>query len=130
MDDVNNLKINLNEETVPKKARGRPPNKNSVKKIKTSKKLKKKSFECNICKKVMTTSGSRSRHIKQIHLHLRPHSCNICKTKRTEYYLARDLRRHLLKIHGIETVHNKCNICRRKFFYERDCIRHLIKGNN
>ena len=120
---------NMNEEFVPKKGRGRPPNENNVKKIKTSKKPKKKSFECDKCKKVLATSASLTRHIKQIHLRLKPHSCNICKTKDTKYFLARDLRRHLFKIHGIETC-NKCNMCSRKFFYKNDLTRHLAKGNN
>ena len=128
--DLKNLNDsnNMIEEPVSKRGRGRPPNKNNSKKIKYSRKPK-KSLECDKCKKVLATSASLIRHVKQVHLRLKPHSCYICKKKDTKYFLARDLRRHLFKIHGIETC-NKCNMCSRKFFYKNDLTRHLAKGNN
>lgn len=80
------------------------------------------STQCHICGKIYTEPSNLSKHIRTVHLKLRPFECHLCTSKFAE---KNKLRKHIQSVHEHVRPY-KCELCEAAFSQASDRKRHHL----
>ena len=85
-------------------------------------KTKEGGFNCNICDKTISNKCNFKKHITNKHDHDRQFDCQLCNLS---YKSLAALAHHKKKIHTVENVIYKCDLCEKNFYVKEFLKTHI-----